>query len=107
MMAVSSDRTAVTQVNARAYTVPTDHPESDGTLEWDSTTLVLATVQAGDETGIGWTYGHQAIASVIQTALATALVGRDAFDVPVRGRPWSPPCATTAGPGSARWHCRG
>jgi L-alanine-DL-glutamate epimerase-like enolase superfamily enzyme len=76
-----SHDTRLKEVGARAFTVPTDHPESDGTLEWDSTTLVLATVQAGDQTGIGWTYGHQAIASVIETALSKTLAGRDALDV--------------------------
>ena len=45
-------------VRARAYTIPTDQPESDGTLKWDSTTLVLVTAQAGGQTGLGWTYGH-------------------------------------------------
>lgn len=30
-----------------AYKIPTDIPESDGTIEWDSTTLVLVEVNAG------------------------------------------------------------
>ena len=38
----------ISGVEASAYTVPTDGPESDGTLEWDSTTLVVVTVQAGE-----------------------------------------------------------
>jgi hypothetical protein len=29
------------KATASAYKVPTDAPESDGTLEWNSTTLVL------------------------------------------------------------------
>ena len=29
-------------VTAAAYTLPTDAPEADGTLAWDSVTLVLA-----------------------------------------------------------------
>ena len=32
---------AVEGLEAGAFTVPTDAPESDGTLSWDSTTLVL------------------------------------------------------------------
>jgi len=40
----------------RAYKVPTATPESDGTLQWDSTTLVYVEVRAGGETGIGFTY---------------------------------------------------
>ena len=42
-MAVAS-RTAgeveVERLDVSAYTVPTDEPESDGTLEWDATTLI-------------------------------------------------------------------
>jgi L-alanine-DL-glutamate epimerase-like enolase superfamily enzyme len=68
-------------VEARAYTVPTDRPESDGTLSWDATTLVLARVRAGGEEGIGWTYGDGATASLIEGALAKVLDGRGALDV--------------------------
>jgi L-alanine-DL-glutamate epimerase-like enolase superfamily enzyme len=74
--------TAVEQLDVQAYTVPTDRPESDGTLEWDSTTLVLVSARAGGETGLGWTYGHQATATVIATDLRAAVLGRDALDVP-------------------------
>jgi hypothetical protein len=31
----------ITRIAASAYTIPTDAPESDGTLEWNATTLVL------------------------------------------------------------------
>ncbi|OOK67713.1 mandelate racemase/muconate lactonizing enzyme-like domain protein [Mycobacterium kansasii] len=37
----------VESVEASAYTIPTDAPESDGTLAWDSTTFVLVSVRAG------------------------------------------------------------
>jgi hypothetical protein len=43
-----------------AFTVPTDEPESDGTLEWDSTTIVVVEARAGDETGLGYTYAPAA-----------------------------------------------
>jgi L-alanine-DL-glutamate epimerase-like enolase superfamily enzyme len=72
----------IEDVSARAFTIPTDAPESDGTLEWESTTLVLATVRSGEPTGIGWTYGHAATAAVIGSDLAGAVQGRDALDVP-------------------------
>ena len=54
---------AVESVTAAAYTLPTDAPEADGTLTWDSVTLVLAQVRAGGEQGIGWTYGSPACAA--------------------------------------------
>ena len=50
---------AIESVAAEVYTVPTDAPQADGTLTWDSTTLVLARVQAGGVGGLGWTYGRR------------------------------------------------
>jgi L-alanine-DL-glutamate epimerase-like enolase superfamily enzyme len=73
----------ITRVQARAYTIPTEEPESDGTLEWDSTTLIVVTAQAGGETGLGWTYGHAAIAQLIESDLARAITGLPATDVPM------------------------
>jgi L-alanine-DL-glutamate epimerase-like enolase superfamily enzyme len=69
-------------VRAAAFTVPTEEPESDGTLQWDSVTLVTAEVQAGGETGIGYTYGDRSAAVVIEGVLAEAVQGRDAMAVP-------------------------
>src|ERR1051326_1970271 len=40
-------------VRVGAVCVPTDAPEWDGTLEWNSTTLVVVEVAAGGETGLG------------------------------------------------------
>lgn len=72
-------QTPVESVRAYAWTVPTDRPESDGTLEWDSTTAVLAEVRAAGHTGVGWTYGHPATATVIDTLLAQTVTGADAL----------------------------
>ena len=76
-----SDRAPISDLKARAYTIPTDAPEADGTLGWDSTTLVVATARAAGTEGLGWTYGHAAIALLIETELAKAVHGRDAIDV--------------------------
>jgi hypothetical protein len=43
----------IERVEVSAYTIPTETPESDGTLEWDSTTLVLVRAHGGGRTGIG------------------------------------------------------
>ena len=40
----------VERLDVSAYEVPTDEPESDGTLEWDSTTLVVVEAHAGGST---------------------------------------------------------
>jgi L-alanine-DL-glutamate epimerase-like enolase superfamily enzyme len=71
----------VREVQASAFTVPTDRPESDGTMEWDSTTLVLVEVEAGGVTGIGWTYCAQAAAHLVDELLAEVVSGRNALDV--------------------------
>ncbi|MFF4961861.1 enolase C-terminal domain-like protein [Streptomyces sp. NPDC001222] len=72
----------VERVDSAVYTVPTDAPEADGTLAWDSTTLVLATVRSGDITGLGYTYAPAATARVIDDLLADVVTGTAAFDVP-------------------------
>jgi hypothetical protein len=46
-------------IEATARTIPTEGPESDGTLEWEDTTVVLARVLAGDEVGLGYTYADE------------------------------------------------
>lgn len=68
-------------IRARAYTIPTDAPESDGTLRWSSTTLVTAWVQAGGQRGFGYTYADAAAAAVIGGVLAEAIDGLDALDI--------------------------
>jgi L-alanine-DL-glutamate epimerase-like enolase superfamily enzyme len=68
-------------ISVRAYRIPTDGPESDGTLEWHDTTLVLAEVTAGGRTGIGYTYATAATAQFIRDVLVDAVVGLDAMDV--------------------------
>lgn len=69
---------------ARAYTVPTDGPEADGTFAWRDTTLVVAQVQACGITGLGYSYTHACVADLISRTLGPLLVGEDAFDIPAR-----------------------
>jgi L-alanine-DL-glutamate epimerase-like enolase superfamily enzyme len=71
-------------IEVQAYTIPTQSPESDGTLEWDSTTLVYVEVQAGGHTGIGYTYADVATAKLIQTMLRNRLLGKDAMQIGAR-----------------------
>ena len=69
----------IEKVSARAYRIPTEQPESDGTLEWTSTTLVVAHVSAGGRRGLGYSYAHSAAAHLVEDKLADQLRGRDAF----------------------------
>ncbi len=72
--------TAIESVDASVYSVPTDAPEADGTLSWDSTTMVLVQIRAANVTGTGWTYGSSACASIVVGKLAGIVCGRDPMD---------------------------
>jgi L-alanine-DL-glutamate epimerase-like enolase superfamily enzyme len=72
----------VTRLDVSAFAVPTDRPESDGTLEWDSTTMVCVEVHAGGAAGLGYTYGDLACATLVESKLADVVRGRDALEVP-------------------------
>lgn len=60
-----------------AYRIPTDQPESDGTLEWSCTTLVTVEIAAAGATGFGYTYADRAAAVLIEDVLAPVLCGED------------------------------
>jgi L-alanine-DL-glutamate epimerase-like enolase superfamily enzyme len=68
------------QLTATAYTIPTDNPEADGTIAWDTTTMVVVQAAADGVVGTGWTYGAAAIAPLIQHTLAPAVLAHPAMD---------------------------
>lgn len=72
-------RIAIDRIAANAYTVPTDFPESDGTLEWNSTTLVLVHALGGNKVGLGYTYADTATAVLIRDLLSQVVKGHDAM----------------------------
>ncbi len=76
----------VEELSVRAFEVPTDAPESDGTLEWSSTTMVLVELRAGGETGIGYTYADASVAALVRGKLAGIVEGRAALDIPAASR---------------------
>ncbi|HEX7003085.1 MAG TPA: enolase C-terminal domain-like protein [Trueperaceae bacterium] len=61
------------------YRVPTDKPESDGTFEWTSTTVVVVEAVASSCRGLGFSYASLATATFTREFLAQAVVGCDAF----------------------------
>ena len=77
-----SDIARIEGLETSIYRIPTDHPESDGTLEWNSTILVLVRAKAAGTTGLGYTYADTATARLIQDVLANAVAGRDAANIP-------------------------
>lgn len=80
-------RPRIDRVEVGAFTIPTDAPESDGTLQWDRTTLVVVEVACDGVTGLGYTYAHAAAAEVVRGLLAGVVIGGD---------PLSPPAAWDA-----------
>ncbi len=69
----------IESVQVAVYTFPTATPESDGTIDWDKTSLVLVHVSAGGVNGMGYSYADVATAKLIQDTLAPKLIGDDAM----------------------------
>jgi L-alanine-DL-glutamate epimerase-like enolase superfamily enzyme len=97
----------IERLDVAAYTVPTDRPESDGTLEWDSTTIVVVEAAAGTERGLGYTYSDASAAQLIERRLRRVIEGGDAMAVAAAwdamiasvrnvGRPGIAACAISA-----------
>jgi L-alanine-DL-glutamate epimerase-like enolase superfamily enzyme len=97
----------VRRLEAAAYTIPTETAEGDGTLAWNSTTLVVVEATAGAATGLGYTYADKSCVPLITGKLAPVVCGRDAPDVPATreamrreirnlGRPGLVSCALSA-----------
>lgn len=68
-------------IDVRAFRVPTDAHESDGTLAWDDTTIVVVEPSAGGVRGLGYAYAHAAAGRLVADTLREVALGRDAFDV--------------------------
>ncbi|WP_092495115.1 enolase C-terminal domain-like protein [Faunimonas pinastri] len=85
-MSPSRIEAPVTAIRARAYKIPTDAPEADGTKSWDSTTLVVVEMDAGGRTGLGYTYSGASITGLITGDLAKAVKGVSALSPP---RAWA------------------
>lgn len=76
------DKAPIERLEVAAYTIPTDRPESDGTLAWSKTTLVVVHASAGGARGLGYTYADVATARLVDDKLVEVVRGRDAMDVP-------------------------
>ena len=69
----------IERLQARAFEVPTDRPEADGTISWSSTTLVLVEVFGGGKSGVGYTYTDRSAVGLVAGKLAGLVQGKDAF----------------------------
>jgi L-alanine-DL-glutamate epimerase-like enolase superfamily enzyme len=79
--AMAEDECRIDRLDVGVYTVPTEMPEADGTLAWESTTLVLVEPHTrGGITGLGYAFGDTSTATLIRDRLAAVVSGLDARD---------------------------
>ncbi|MGH7328372.1 MAG: enolase C-terminal domain-like protein [Polyangiaceae bacterium] len=74
-------RANVERLEVAAYKIPTEKPESDGTLEWDSTTLVVVELASEGLRAVGYTYANVATAKLVEEKLAPIVRGSDAMQI--------------------------
>jgi L-alanine-DL-glutamate epimerase-like enolase superfamily enzyme len=79
---MSMSTAKITSGRITALKIPTDRPESDGTAEWDSTTIAIVELTAGAVTGLGYTYGNLGAAKVAQELVEQEILRKDPFDIP-------------------------
>ena len=72
-------KATITASRVEVFTVPTDAPEADGTYAWDSTTMVLVSLESGKCKGLGYTYADTATGKLVETLLKKVVAGADAF----------------------------
>ncbi len=100
-MMATPDHPVVERLDVSAFTIPTDAPESDGTARWEATTIVLVQVSGGGQTGLGWTYGNPASATVIESTLREVVAGHDAMRVTAAWERMVVACRNLGRPGVA------
>ena len=79
---MNGEKVNIENVKVSAYEIPTEGPESDGTIKWDSTTMVLVELTAGAKTGIGYSYTDVSSAFYIEKHLKKMVIGEDAMQIP-------------------------
>jgi L-alanine-DL-glutamate epimerase-like enolase superfamily enzyme len=76
-----SDELVIEALDVAVYTIPTEMPEADGTLAWDSTTVVLVEPRTrGGVRGLGYAYGDTATGALVRDRLREQVVGLDVRD---------------------------
>jgi L-alanine-DL-glutamate epimerase-like enolase superfamily enzyme len=91
------------ELSAEAFEIPTDQHEADGTLEWDSTVMVVVRARAGGEEGLGWTYAGRSAKTVVDEKLGPTLEGADVLDIPAANRKMVRSCRNLGQPGVAAY----
>jgi L-alanine-DL-glutamate epimerase-like enolase superfamily enzyme len=78
--------TPLERIEASAFTIPTEQPEADGTLEWDSTTILIVQAHAAGQVGTGYSYTQGGAVDVVTGKLAAAI---DQVDIMRPGAAWA------------------
>ena len=102
----AASQAKIGKVQAKAYCIPTDKPEADGTFQWSSTTLVVVTVQVDDTQGLGYTYSDSSIVGLVEGVLQKAIENRDGLDVSDSWRAMNEPYEISDGRDSRPWRFR-
>lgn len=71
----------IKKIKATALSIPTQKTESDGTLKWHSTTIIIVEINAEDKKGIGYTYSHSSAAHLINDKFSPLLLQKNALNV--------------------------
>jgi L-alanine-DL-glutamate epimerase-like enolase superfamily enzyme len=71
----------IQSLEASAFKVPTDFPESDGTAEWSSTTLILVELGVGKISGLGYSYAHECCVPLIRENLFPIILNKNIFSI--------------------------
>ena len=77
---LAREQIPVRKVSVSCFIIPTEEPESDGTLTWDSTKMIYVEVSAADQTGIGYTYADESTARFIREHLEPVIMGRNVME---------------------------
>jgi L-alanine-DL-glutamate epimerase-like enolase superfamily enzyme len=71
---------SIDSARVQAFEIPTDRPEADGTISWNSTVLVVVELSGGGRTGVGYTYSSPSIIRLLRDTLLPAIKGFNAFN---------------------------
>lgn len=71
----------VTGFEQTALTIPTQAVESDGTLRWSSTSMIVLEARSADAVGLGYSYCSPAATGLVDGVLAEIVVGARVTDV--------------------------
>lgn len=74
----------VEEVQVDFFRIPTEKPESDGTLTWSSTGMLCVQIHCQGYTGLGYSYTTEAAAQIVKKHFVELIVGRGPYPVQKR-----------------------